>query len=107
GFWWMSRRQAMAFCSTRSTAAAMAESRVVAALGASLTGVSMGMSQGAGGTEMVRRPAEPALNRGIRHHSRDPKDRPRLSAVAIPFTTRPEIRGTFGVVASTHWIDTE
>jgi gamma-glutamyltranspeptidase/glutathione hydrolase len=23
-----------------------------------------------------------------------------------PFTTRPEIEGTFGVVASTHWIAT-
>ena len=23
-----------------------------------------------------------------------------------PFTTRPEIQGTFGVVASTHWIAT-
>src|SRR5689334_24943664 len=25
----------------------------------------------------------------------------------IPFTTRPEIRGTFGVAASTHWIATQ
>ena len=24
----------------------------------------------------------------------------------LPFTTRPEIEGTFGVVASTHWIAT-
>jgi len=24
----------------------------------------------------------------------------------MPFTTRPEIEGTFGVVASTHWIAT-
>src|SRR3954463_8683739 len=26
------------------------------------------------------------------------------TASSIPFTTRPEIRGTFGVVASTHWL---
>ena len=32
---------------------------------------------------------------------------PRLSNInPNPFTTRPEIEGTFGVVASTHWIAT-
>src|SRR5512144_1199238 len=26
------------------------------------------------------------------------------SMEAVPFTTRPELRGTFGMVASTHWL---
>src|SRR5215510_14052064 len=28
------------------------------------------------------------------------------TSYGIPFTTRPEIKGTFGVVASTHWLAT-
>ena len=29
-----------------------------------------------------------------------------MTSYGIPFTTRPEIKGTFGVVASTHWLAT-
>src|SRR5439155_1548256 len=34
-----------------------------------------------------------------------PKRMPRtLESTAVAFTTRPELRGTFGMVASTHWL---
>jgi hypothetical protein len=29
-----------------------------------------------------------------------------MSGYGIPFTTRPEIQGTFGVAATTHWLAT-
>ena len=29
-----------------------------------------------------------------------------MTSYGIPFTTRPEIKGTFGVAASTHWLAT-
>jgi gamma-glutamyltranspeptidase/glutathione hydrolase len=37
---------------------------------------------------------------------RKPEGRPMSNINPNPFTTRPEIEGTFGVVASTHWIAT-
>ena len=29
-----------------------------------------------------------------------------MTSYGVPFTTRPEIKGTFGVAASTHWLAT-
>src|SRR4051794_38413924 len=41
-------------------------------------------------------------------HLRAPQIRYSMASIANPdpFTTRPEIEGTFGVVATTHWIAT-
>ena len=50
--------------------------------------------------------ARPSLP--LRQHLRGNGGAPRRwpTSIAGPFTTRPEIDGTFGVVASTHWIGT-
>src|SRR4030095_12674835 len=49
-----------------------------------------------------RVPPRPPRHR--RPASRGVADRAGRSARTVSFTTRPELRGTFGMVASTHWL---
>ena len=49
-----------------------------------------------------------ALSRvSLRMPSRFPRPREDLHACNMQFTTRPDIRGTFGAVATTHWLATQ
>src|SRR5204863_1272935 len=53
----------------------------------------------ASGTTAARALPRRALPRGYRIAVA-----PRRQATTVSFTTRPELRGTFGMVASTHWL---